>query len=152
MRLFLEKLDAAVRKEEQIVYERHAKKWNDLTGLIYPCDSYVWNYEFGFSFEFVDGFWCGTERRLTDHAVLADDFTNETEINLPGKVSALLAKGPKYRLPPILHSFLDGVTCNLDLLTYRLRWREVQSVQCGNRLQIAFHKNTVNLPSFFGSG
>ena len=76
------------------MYERYARKWS----------------EFGFSFEFVDGCWCGTERRLTDRVVLAEDYTNKTDLNLPHKVSALLAKGPKYRLPPILHSkFLYGV-------------------------------------------
>ena len=61
---------------------------------------------------------------------------------------SLLAKGPKYRLPPNLNSnFIDRVVSNLDLFTYRLRWHEtVFDRKKINNFQIPFPRNTVNMP------
>ena len=46
----LEKINSAVRAEEEILYRCHSKKWHQQTLCDYPCAPYFCEYDFCFPF------------------------------------------------------------------------------------------------------
>ena len=88
------------------------------------------------------------------------EYSNETDIFLPSYLSDLIAKGPNFRIPPLLNdNFMDDVELALDKLTFNLRWRsqidDSDDVFMSNpsnthsstaSINIPFHKNRIKMP------
>lgn len=139
-----------MRKEEDILLQRHSKKWTSLTDHTYPIVplSYVCEHKPVFPFPYNDNFWCVRVDRPVTRTMRLTNFTNDSEHIIPAHINQVLSKGPKFRVPPKLNAkFTDRAKIDLETLTYNLRWKNVfESQDNDNSVIVPFHKNTVKLP------
>jgi len=144
-------------KEEDLQFYKHCKKWTSVTMTDYPVSrlSYHTEHMSSFPFPFVDDFWFAGSGRpspfVPTDIVNEYRFTNDTDIDIPSTVLEILNKGPKFRVPPKLNNnFLEDAKLQLEVLTYKLRWKSVFSDNIDNdnsdKLVVPFQKNSVRLP------
>ena len=69
---------------------------------------------------------------------------------LPSEVTSLLAKGPRYRIPPNLNEkFLENLHLDLEIFSRQVRWKHKitsQKFQNFQNLEVPFERNTVLMP------
>ena len=154
VRTLLELVKMAAEKEANITYERHSKKWCDLSETPYSsvCSAYV-SYKLCFHFDLVDDFWFKKEERLANHNLQnfetsENQFTNESDVRLPHFFENILGKGPKFRAPHVLNGrFDDEIKMQLEKFTYKLRWNhKMKNEPVSDSRKIPFTRNTVTLP------
>ena len=142
----LQRIDAMVNQEERILHARHCRKWTDLTNDRYPLGvaSYFCERRPCFPFAYSDDFWCVEVERSGTSVHMVNNFTNDTEHDIPAPISQLFSKGPKFRVPPKLNAnFTDKARLDLETLTYKLRWNHVFQKQDCNRndlMKVPFQK------------
>ena len=145
-----------LHKEETIIYERHSKKWNNLTHRHYPLlrECYQVKHQPQFHFHFNDVWWPGTVIN-SDVSITVNNgdrnnfYTNDSNYDVPEKIKVLLEKGPKFRVPVNLKTNLIRETeMQLEVLTYKLRYKNIFSNtnKTNHNLIVPFSKNNVSLP------
>ena len=146
IQLFLKKMDDAVRSEEKLLFERHGKKWRDLTRCDHPSSPYHFKYMFCFPFGHEALYWYGRNDGVKNLSLKNYQLSNESNISIPTDVSELLSKGPNFRVQPALDNrFKDRLELNLDVFSYRLRWsNKINHVE--DKIKIPFSHNTVTIP------
>ena len=72
-------------------------------------------------------------------------------VTLPSEVTSLLAKGPRYRIPPNLNEeFLENLHLDLEIFSRQVRWKQnitSHKFQNFQNLEVPFERNTVLMPT-----
>ena len=157
------KLNGDLHHMEYLKYSSHFAKWRKISNTEYPFNRAVYKCSYApiFPFEYVDEYLCRRhtaadvtgEPRLSRSNCNKQDYSNETDVFLPRYLSDLIAKGPNFRIPPLLNEeFMNDVELALDKVTFNLRWSDqlersdVGLSDCKDNFRIPFHKNRVKMP------
>ena len=155
IRQLLKLIVEMLKNEERIIFERHSRKWKNLTHKTYPLsrESYQVKHQPCFCFRFNDIWWPSVVTKpkmlVPENRVVSTFYTNDSDHVVPENVNDLLAKGPRFRVPLYHDNLLRDAEIQLEVLTYKLRYNcmfeNLDKVK-DSTLKVPFPKNSVSLP------